>query len=66
MASNFTSSASTTMSTRNIIDQIMPGTTDEQVISPAVINEYDVIEGRLPQNYDEVVIVSIQFRTTSI
>ncbi len=57
MASNFTSSASTTMSTRNIIDQIMPGTTDEQVISPAVINEYDVIEGRLPQNYDEVVIV---------
>lgn len=57
MASNFTSSASTTISTRNIIDQIMPGTTDEQVISPAVINEYDVIEGRLPQNYDEVVIV---------
>ena len=57
MASNFTSSASTSMSTRTIIDQIMPGTTDEQVISPAVINEYDVIEGRMPQNYDEVVIV---------
>lgn len=56
MASNFTSSASTTMSTREIVAEIMPGTSEDEIISHAVINEYDVIEGRLPEAYNEVVI----------
>ena len=57
MASGFTSSASASMDTSNIIDEIMPGTTEEEIISPAFINEYELIEGRYPQQYNEVVIV---------
>ena len=57
MASGFTSSASASMDTSNIIDEIMPGTTEEEIISPAFINEYELIEGKYPQQYNEVVIV---------
>ena len=37
--------------------QIMPGTKEDEKISEAITNEYDIVYGKMPENYDEVVLV---------
>ncbi len=50
------SSAMTSKYNRNNLSQIMPGTGDDSV-SPAVKENYELVYGKYPQNYDEIVMV---------
>ena len=43
-------------SSQNGFEELMPGTGD-QIISSAVTDTYDVLEGKWPEKYDEVVLV---------
>lgn len=48
--------SSSLINSSSTFQQLMPGTND-YTISNAVTNEYDVVYGKMPENYDEVVIV---------
>lgn len=50
------SSVMTSKYNRNNLSQIMPGTGDDSV-SPAVKENYELVYGKYPQNYDEIVMV---------
>lgn len=48
--------SSALVNSSSTFQQLMPGT-DDSAISNAVTNEYDVVYGKMPENYNEVVIV---------
>lgn len=48
----------------DIFTEIMPGK-DGQIVSDAIYNEYDLVSGRYPENYNEVIIVLDEYSELS-
>ncbi len=42
---------------KETFSQLMPGTSEGQKISTAITNEYEIVYGKMPENYNEVVLV---------
>lgn len=57
MMSGMASSMGSMMGGSDTFTQLMSGTTDDELISEAVTNEYEVIYGKMPEEYNEVVLV---------
>ena len=54
------SALSSTMSSKmnkNNLSQLIPGNTDSELISKAIKNKYELVSGKYPQNYNEILLV---------